>query len=1792
MSSPNKSPGLVRVNFDPPQTLMLISGIGPKLARIIVQLRQESGNLDLDTLEVLIRRPLSERELDQLDFAENPMLAATSQSSGTGEHPSRSRAPEPMFESTPYLNQDQMKAELASQISDLEAEITRWEEFPGIWSDFLPQFAKPLFPKRLLFQPDPVVVTGMPILSDVASSAPAPPQSLGLPQMRAGRADYNVPAQFRETSAEHLGHFRAPRSPPAPIMRPCPTHFTMPSNQPVVSGVPLYNNQPVASGVSLPSNQPVVSGVPLYNNQPVASGVSLPSNQPVVSGVPLFNHQPVASGVSLPSNQPVVRGVPLYNNQPVASGVPLYNNQPVASGFSMPNNPPVVSSVPVQSTLPVVGNLTVASNLPILGNNPAHNNPPVAGNPTLLSSVPVQTSPPVPINPPSQRDRDVLTKLPKSLLFDGCSNWLLFKRKFERYARMQDWSDEECDDCLGWCLTGKAVDFYALLTEGRETLPYAELMQRLQERFGAKELPATAQGRFQVAHQEVGESLDDWSDRVLTLATTAFRDLPYAYATEQAVTKFCHGLLDKEAAKHVSLQIPTSMGDAMNMMKIYSHVLLACAAAPRDSQESERVSRCVHEVRRAPSPDTVIGSAVDKLTQVVDRLLGSVGQLSDSCGSQDDDSRVRQPVQVFRSDEDEGLYGEYAAEGSNEDGAQNRGFNKQRHVRCHEGTGGGCPRGHRDIHAYERGSGPNAYQGSGAGNRRNNGYRSGYQNSNVRPEGSKRGRYGSNWGEYPGMARRDISCLFGDLEHFRCDCRVGAGSVANNESIPMSVTEAAEQQSRPEVGRVNQLGSAAQFCLKVQVGDVMVDAVIDSAAEVSLISDRVYKAMKQPPPKQRDVKLLMTGRDASMQGFVVGPVKLKIGNYWYQQHLYVAPTDVDMLLGFDILMNPGRAIINMAEATIIFDGQVLSLEGGSLQHTDHVHDAVPFALPTASEVVRDPQMVTDESTERDHGGSSYVGTFRVQRVAVQSGVRATPTAGHADPAGVTAEDSREKASSCGVTAADRRKRASGYGVTSEVRWNSACGYRVSTSNIKLPTVQEVVRHIGVCTDESTEGGNGKTGGVGGREDEFTEGIDDAVPLQLPTVCEVVRHIGVCTDMSTVRGNGETGVVGDDEDVLTEGVEYAVPLVLPTVREDVRHIGVCTDMSTVRGNGETGGFDNAVPLALPTEDVRHIGVCTDMSTVRGNGETGGFDNAVPLALPTEDVRHIGVCTDMSTVKGNGETGGVGYAVPLAPPTVREVVRDIGVCTDVSTGGGNGETEDVSDEAAAAKGDNSGKPDPDQQGLSSFESTEESSSYGNSVGIVLTGLPKRPVGIVPQELSSFQSTSEESSSYGNSVGIVLTELPKRPAGIVPQELSSFQRTSEESSSYGNSAGIVPQELSSFQSTSEESSSYGNSVGIVLTELPKRPAGIVPQELSSFQRTSEESSSYGNSAGIVPQELSSFQRTSEESSSYGNSVGIVLTELPKRPAGIVPQELSSFQRTSEESSSYGNSAGIVPQELSSFQRTSEESSSYGNSVGIVLTELPKRPAGIVPQELSSFQRTSEESSSYGNSAGIVPQELSSFQSTSEESSSYGNSVGIVLTELPKRPAGIVPQELSSFRNTSKESSSYGNPVGTVLTGLPKRPVGINPQGPSRFVESSSHGNPVGIVQHGLPNFPTSIAHQGSSRFESSGYGNPAGIAPRPSRDCPVRGVNRSESSSRRFPSGNTQRNQFSHGDPSVNRQSSACGYGVVASVRQKISEDGSRGPFRRGSEGWRPSSSRRWERSQRWKLSKCVSERGGLK
>ena len=72
-------------------------------------------------------------------------------------------------------------------------------------------------------------------------------------------------------------------------------------------------------------------------------------------------------------------------------------------------------------------------------------------------------------------------------------------------------------------------------------------------------------------------------------------------------------------------------------------------------------------------------------------------------------------------------------------------------------------------------------------------------------------------------------------------------------------------------------------------------AVVDSAAEVSIISDKVYRLLKKPPKKLQEITLHTAGQQMIMSGFIVGPVHMRIGTRWYHEILHVAPIEQDML---------------------------------------------------------------------------------------------------------------------------------------------------------------------------------------------------------------------------------------------------------------------------------------------------------------------------------------------------------------------------------------------------------------------------------------------------------------------------------------------------------------------------------------------------------------------------------------------------------------------------------------------------------------------------------------------------------------------------------------------------------------------------------------------------------------------------------------------------------------------------------------------------------------------------------
>ncbi|XP_045198753.1 uncharacterized protein LOC123553066 [Mercenaria mercenaria] len=115
--------------------------------------------------------------------------------------------------------------------------------------------------------------------------------------------------------------------------------------------------------------------------------------------------------------------------------------------------------------------------------------------------------------------------------------------------------------------------------------------------------------------------------------------------------------------------------------------------------------------------------------------------------------------------------------------------------------------------------------------------------------------------------------------------------------------------------------------MKVQVGDQAVTADVDTAAQVTIISDKVYDALQRKPKRLRTVQLMTAGRKMGMKGFVVGPVKLKIGEQWYREQLYVAPIEQEMLLGFDLLRR-WSAMLDMGRGILTFDSQVINLNVG------------------------------------------------------------------------------------------------------------------------------------------------------------------------------------------------------------------------------------------------------------------------------------------------------------------------------------------------------------------------------------------------------------------------------------------------------------------------------------------------------------------------------------------------------------------------------------------------------------------------------------------------------------------------------------------------------------------------------------------------------------------------------------------------------------------------------------------------------------------------------------------------
>ena len=235
-------------------------------------------------------------------------------------------------------------------------------------------------------------------------------------------------------------------------------------------------------------------------------------------------------------------------------------------------------------------------------------------------------------------------KHPKALRFDGKTNWLSFKKKFNSYRKVMKWSETESKDYLMWSLEGKALDFLTINSD-IERYSFRRIVKKLEARFGVKELTETSKVKFQQASQRPDESLEDWADRVMTLATPAFVDLPEDHLKQEAIAKFSQGCCDKDAGKHACFEHPSTMEEALNLVK--HHQYISQAVDGKQSKKGNDVSVNAVQSTSEDRIEQLIASALEEFANKLQVSQQPYHQLSVNRVQQSADEKWKSSVQCF-----------------------------------------------------------------------------------------------------------------------------------------------------------------------------------------------------------------------------------------------------------------------------------------------------------------------------------------------------------------------------------------------------------------------------------------------------------------------------------------------------------------------------------------------------------------------------------------------------------------------------------------------------------------------------------------------------------------------------------------------------------------------------------------------------------------------------------------------------------------------------------------------------------------------------------------------------------------------------------------------------------------------------------------------------------------------------------------------------------------------------------------------------------------------------------------
>ena len=118
--------------------------------------------------------------------------------------------------------------------------------------------------------------------------------------------------------------------------------------------------------------------------------------------------------------------------------------------------------------------------------------------------------------------------------------------------------------------------------------------------------------------------------------------------------------------------------------------------------------------------------------------------------------------------------------------------------------------------------------------------------------------------------------------------------------------------------------STPAYTVPVRVGNIYVRAVVDTAAEVTIISIDIWDMIVPKPKAIGKRALQMAGKDHRAEVLLVGPLPIKVGFLTANEYCYVSALTDDMLLGVDFL-DRHQTVVDFAEHTLTIHGSSITM---------------------------------------------------------------------------------------------------------------------------------------------------------------------------------------------------------------------------------------------------------------------------------------------------------------------------------------------------------------------------------------------------------------------------------------------------------------------------------------------------------------------------------------------------------------------------------------------------------------------------------------------------------------------------------------------------------------------------------------------------------------------------------------------------------------------------------------------------------------------------------------------------